>query len=145
MGLMFKLFLFFRVSIFSEGTAAPPPPAPLATCLSWWYTASIFKNYVQNRFLQVAINESLLDLLPVPQSSILCPLLFILFIDDICDEISVGSKIDLNANDTKIWREILCENDQIQLHHGIGRLSAWADRNLMKFHSAICESYSNEK
>ena len=83
-----------------------------------------FLKLCSNRFLQVAINESLLDLLPVPQSSILCPLLFILFIDDICDEISVGSKIDLNANDTKIWREILCENDQIQLHHGIGRLSA---------------------
>ena len=74
------------------------------------------KNYLQNRKQQVVINGSISNSLPVhsgvPQGSILGPLLFILFIDDISEAISEGTELVLYADDTKIWREILSDNDQ---------------------------------
>ena len=42
----------------------------------------------------------------VPQGSILGPLFFVLFIDDMSDHISEGTNIALYADDTKIWRKI---------------------------------------
>jgi retron-type reverse transcriptase len=40
----------------------------------------------------------------VPQGSILGPLLFVLFIDDMSEVVSDGTNIALYADDTKIWR-----------------------------------------
>ena len=76
----------------------------------------------------------------VPQGSILGPLLFILFIDDICDGISDGTKLELYADDTKIWREIVCDNDHIKLQNDIDKLYEWSVRNLMKFHPDKCKA-----
>ena len=102
------------------------------------------KNYLQNRHQRVVINGSLSGRLPVssgvPQGSILGPLLFILFIDDICDEISDNTNIEIYADDTKIWREIFCDEDQIELQHDIDKLHEWSVKNLMKFHPDKCKA-----
>ena len=101
------------------------------------------RDYLCNRYQQVAINGSLSGLLPVssgvPQGSILGPLLFILFIDDICDEISEGTNLGLYADDTKIWREIFSDNDQIELQNDVNKLFAWSVSNLMTFHPDKCK------
>ena len=64
------------------------------------------KNYLQDRMQQVVINGSVSNPLPVhsgvPQGSILGPLLFILFIDDISDTLNEGTELILYADDTKI-------------------------------------------
>ena len=38
------------------------------------------------------------------------------------------------ADDTKIWREILCDEDQVELKDDINKLFNWSVRNLMNFH-----------
>ena len=75
----------------------------------------------------------------LPQGSILGPLLFILFIDDICDTVSEGTELVLYADDTKIWREILCEDDQVILQNDINRLFNWSVDNMMQFHPDKCK------
>ena len=105
---------------------------------------NFLKDYLSNRHQRVLINGSRSDYLPVssgvPQGSILGPLLFILFIDDICDEISEGTNLELYADDTKLWREILCDNDHFILQNDINRLVMWSKRNLMTFHPDKCKA-----
>ena len=48
----------------------------------------------------------------VPQGSILGPLLFVLFINDLCEVLSPGTCVYMYADDTKIWRQIDSEIDQ---------------------------------
>ena len=47
----------------------------------------------------------------VPQGSIVGPTLFILFVNDITKQISVGTNIALYADDTKIWHNIKTVDD----------------------------------
>ena len=64
-----------------------------------------FKNYLTNRVQRVVINGSSSEWLPVnagvPQGSILCPLLFFIFINDIVEDIQ--AQIKLFADDTSLY------------------------------------------
>ena len=95
------------------------------------------KEYLQGRVQQVLINGSLSDPLPVlsgvPQGSILGPLLFVLFIDDINDCVSEGTELAMYADDTKIFREIKCDVDQFILQEDINKLTEWSKINKMNF------------
>ena len=70
----------------------------------------------------------------VPQGSILGPLLFLLFINDIsrvCD-----SPLLLYADDTKIWRHIQSPNDCIKLQNDLDALLHWSSENHLPFNWA---------
>lgn len=89
--------------------------------LSWLYS------FISNRKQAVKICGKLSKWTNVesgvPQGSILGPLLFLLFINDIPS--IVNSNIMLFADDTKIWREINCSNDYIQLQNDIYKILEW--------------------
>ena len=101
------------------------------------------KEYLKNRKQNVVIGNSNSSMVlvksGVPQGSILGPLLFVLFINDITDCISTGTNIRMYADDTKIWREIHVNEDHLILQNDINALLDWAVRNCMNFSLAKCK------
>ena len=105
-----------------------------------------FVNYLQGRKQQVIIDNAVsnsVDVLSgVPQGSILGPLLFVLFMNDIYESIDAETNIELYADDTKIWREIKSESDCDFLQKDIDALYAWPRKNKMSFHPDKCKVVS---
>ena len=104
------------------------------------------KAYLQGRKQQVVIGGVNSSVLPVnsgvPQGSILGPLLFVLFINDMFNSISSDTNIALYADDTKIWREIIYSKDHFTLQKDIDKLFEWSLANKMKFHPSKCKALS---
>ena len=104
------------------------------------------KNYLKDRQQRVMVSNKLslskVAKSGVPQGSILGPLLFVLFINDISDGISPGTQLSLYADDTKIWRSILTSSDNNCLQKDIDYLYDWSLRNKMKFHPGKCKVLS---
>ena len=100
-------------------------------------------NYLKNREQCVVIggNKSEMKCVTsgVPQGSIIGPLLFVLFINDMISCISNDTKIALYADDTKIWRNIRSWDDHEALQKDIDSLYVWSLRNKMNFHPSKCK------
>ena len=101
-----------------------------------------WRNRKQRVILDNVISESVDVLSGVPQGSILGPLLFVLFINDIYENINKDSNIALFADDTKIWRDINSELDCETLQNDINTLSIWSRNNKMSFHPDKCKALS---
>ena len=105
-----------------------------------------FTEYLRSRkqrvILDNVISESVDVLSGVPQGSILGPLLFVLFINDIYENINKDSNIALFADDTKIWCDINSELDCETLQNDINTLSIWSRNNKMSFHPDKCKALS---
>ena len=86
------------------------------------------------------------DYLPVqsdvPQGSILGPLLFVLFINDISLGIYPKTNITLFVDDTKIWRPMESDEDCTILQRDIDYHNNWCKLNQMKFHPDKCKVVS---
>ena len=67
-------------------------------------------------------------------------LLFILFIDDIYEQLDPETRISLYADDTKIWKPITSERDCEKLQLDIDRLPDWCVQNKMKFNADKCKA-----
>ena len=83
------------------------------------------------------------DLAPVlsgvPQGTVLGPLLFSLYINDISSDIE--SEIRLFADDCVCYREIKDEEDTIKLQRDIDRLGSWARKRGMRFQPVKCNMH----
>lgn len=94
-----------------------------------------FQSYLSNRQQCVKIHNYS-DLLPVlsgiPQGSILGPLLFLIYVNDI-PEYTVSSTLLLFADDTKCFRTINDPSDSILLQHDIDSLIGWSIEWHLKF------------
>ena len=76
----------------------------------------------------------------VPQGSVLGPLLFLLYIDDITNiQLPCESNMVLYADDILLYRQISADDDYQHLQHCVNLLSSWCSRNHLTFNSNKCK------
>ena len=98
------------------------------------------KSFLQNRTQSVKVNGIFSNVASVksgvPQGSVLGPILFILYINDLPDVIQ--SDVLLFADDTKIFRSINSAKDAELLQSDIDALSRWSQDWLINFNLEKC-------
>jgi len=99
------------------------------------------KSFLMSRSQQVTVNGQLSSttqvISGVPQGSVLGPLLFICYVNDMPEEIK--STLKLYADDALLYREIHSPEDSKILQEDINTLQKWAERWMMKFNPVKCE------
>jgi hypothetical protein len=75
----------------------------------------------------------------VPQGSVLGPILFIIFINDIDDAADIIELLNKFADDTKAGQTIRSPEDNIKLQTALNKLLAWAETWGMKFNIDKCK------
>ena len=73
----------------------------------------------------------------VPQGSVLGPILFLVYINDLPDE--VRSQVRLFADDTALYLTMESEDDSSALQNDLDILSAWESRWDMEFNPSKCQ------
>ena len=100
-----------------------------------------FRNFLTNRRQRVQIRGSYSEWSPVisgvPHVSILGPIMFFIYVNDIHNIITSTAK--LFADDTKIYRQINKVEDSIALQSDLTALDLWADLWQVKFNPSKCE------
>ena len=72
----------------------------------------------------------------VPQGSILGPILFLCYVNDIPDQ--VHSTVKMFADDTKMYKEVSVLEDCEDLQNDLNNLGAWAKFWLLRFNESKC-------
>ena len=87
------------------------------------------KNFILHRKQRVKIGECVSGwrgvVSGIPQGSVLGPLLFIIYINDMIKECHSGSEIYLYADDSKIFNYALNEIDAIKLQEDLHNIVDW--------------------
>ena len=85
-----------------------------------------FRSYLSGRYQRVVLEGGYSDWLPVssgvPQGSILGPLLFIVYANDLPDYATNGSTLALFADDSKLYRAMVSDLSPVILQHDLDGL-----------------------
>ena len=105
--------------------------------LSW------IRAFLSNRQMSVVVDGESSKQAPVvsgvPQGSVLGPLLFLMYINDLPEVVSEGTSIRLFADDCLAYRKIQSANDQIILQEDLERLHQWTVLWGMRFNPSKCQ------
>jgi len=98
------------------------------------------ESFLKNRTMSVVINGEKSSegsvTSGVPQGSVLGPLLFAIFINDL--PLGIDSLLFMFADDTKLFREIKNQDDNAHLQQDLDELSNWSEKWKLKFHPGKC-------
>ena len=101
------------------------------------------RDYLTNRQQRVVVKGEVSDWLTitsgVPQGSLLGPLFFIVFINDLPGVISEDSTIALYADDSKLYRIINTPEDLSSFQDDLDKISDWCKGNKMKINTRKCK------
>ncbi len=102
---------------------------------------TVIKEFLTDRTQRVVIEGSYSSSQPVtsgvPQGSVLGPLLFLIFINDLCKDLK--SHIRLFADDTVLYREITSLEDHQILQQDLNTVQTWCTNNFMSLNFAKCQ------
>jgi len=94
--------------------------------------------FLEGRLMRAGIRGSFSDwtevLSGVPQGSVLGPLLFLLFVNDLPDWIK--NSIRMFADDVKIWNVIRTDAGNHSLQEDLNSLARWSSKWLLKLNSS---------
>ena len=103
-------------------------------------TQNWIKSFLSNRKERVSVNGAVSDIIDVifgiTQGSVLGPVLFLLYINDIGGNIK--SSIRLFADDSIIYHKISSKTDQKILQTDLNQLQTWSDKWQMEFNVSKC-------
>ena len=119
----------------------------LSKIKSYGIEGNIFKwlsSFLHNRLQRVVLNGVSSQWARVksgvPQGSVLGPLLFTLYINDLPDNVACGIK--LFADDTKIYSTIKDNSDTLFLQQNLDLVNEWSHKWLLKFNVDNVNCYS---
>lgn len=94
------------------------------------------KAYLSNRKQFVEFKGARSEMLPVtsgvPQGSVLSPVLFLCYINDIAEGLEKSVTLRLFADDCLMYSNISCQEDQIALNSAVKTVSDWCEKWKMK-------------
>jgi ribonuclease P/MRP protein subunit RPP40 len=112
------------------------------------------RSWLSGRKQRVVLNgkfSSWLEVLSgVPQGSVLGPLLFVIFINDMDDTVEhLTSILRKFADDTKLGKKVRTDKERQELQAALDKLCHWADRWGMEFNVSKCKvmhmGHANQK
>ena len=83
------------------------------------------------------VEKWLIDRSGVPQGSVLGPILFLIYINDLDDDIT--SKVLKFADDTKVFRKNKSDADRQHLQDDLNKLTEWSEKWQMLFNFGKCQ------
>ena len=101
-------------------------------------------NYLTSRHQNVVVNGAISVSTPVlsgvPQGSVLGPLLFLIYVNDLASlPISDRSQLVLYADDLLLFRPISHPSDYCHLRDDIAAIEAWTWNNSLRFNTSKCK------
>ena len=101
------------------------------------------KSFLFGRTQRVLIDNKYSSFSPVtsgvPQGSVLGPLLFLIYINDLPSVVSKDTHVKLFADDSAVYRTIKTKSDCETLQKDLESLQQWERNNLMEFHPDKCQ------